>query len=104
MCQWCPALGKCSAAMHCPSATGSVCPEKNGPPSPASMSIDDPRNISLPVKHLPQPDGFVSSLRFLSGSRNDGVLSWMPLVDVAKYVVLGTPLGNDRFKKYSERI
>ncbi|KIH50242.1 hypothetical protein ANCDUO_19680, partial [Ancylostoma duodenale] len=45
-----------------PSATVSVCPEKNGPPSPASMSIDDPRNISLPVKHLPQPDGFVSSL------------------------------------------
>ncbi|RCN34183.1 plexin repeat-containing domain protein [Ancylostoma caninum] len=58
MCQWCPAVGKCSAALHCPSATVSVCPEKNGPPSPASMSIDDPRNISLPVKHLPQPDGF----------------------------------------------
>ncbi|EPB68965.1 plexin cytoplasmic region [Ancylostoma ceylanicum] len=64
MCQWCPAVGKCSAAMHCSSATVSVCPEKNGPPSPASMSIDDPRNISLPVKHLPQPDGFKYVCKF----------------------------------------
>ncbi|VDM78919.1 unnamed protein product [Strongylus vulgaris] len=58
MCQWCPATGKCSAAVHCPSATVNVCPEQNGPPSPASMTIDDARNISLPIKHLPQPDGF----------------------------------------------
>lgn len=34
---------------------------QNGPPSPASLSIDDPQNISLPIKHLPQPEGFVSS-------------------------------------------
>ncbi|ETN75078.1 IPT/TIG domain protein, partial [Necator americanus] len=61
MCRWCPATGKCTAAMHCPSTTVSVCPEKNGPPSPASISIDNPKNISLPVKHLPQPDGFEKS-------------------------------------------
>ncbi|KAK6747668.1 hypothetical protein RB195_000705 [Necator americanus] len=64
MCRWCPATGKCTAAMHCPSTTVSVCPEKNGPPSPASISIDNPKNISLPVKHLPQPDGFTYVCQF----------------------------------------
>ncbi|KAK6046908.1 plexin repeat-containing domain protein [Cooperia oncophora] len=58
MCQWCPAAGKCTTAVHCSSPSVSVCPLQNGPPSPASLSIDDLRNISLPIKHLPQPDGF----------------------------------------------
>ncbi|XGW30401.1 hypothetical protein V3C99_009406, partial [Haemonchus contortus] len=59
MCQWCPAAGKCMTSMHCPSSAASVCPVRNGPPSPASLSIDDlNRNISLPIKHLPQPHGF----------------------------------------------
>uniref|UniRef100_A0A0K0DAG3 Sema domain-containing protein n=1 Tax=Angiostrongylus cantonensis TaxID=6313 RepID=A0A0K0DAG3_ANGCA len=35
-----------------------VCPMKNGAPMPASLSIDDLKNISIPINYLPQPDGF----------------------------------------------
>ncbi|KAE9421447.1 hypothetical protein Angca_002229, partial [Angiostrongylus cantonensis] len=57
-CQWCTAVGKCSTAAQCSSSTVNVCPMKNGAPMPASLSIDDLKNISIPINYLPQPDGF----------------------------------------------
>ncbi|KJH48479.1 hypothetical protein DICVIV_05389 [Dictyocaulus viviparus] len=36
----------------------SVCPTKNGRPSPSSISVDELKNVTLPINHLPQPDGF----------------------------------------------
>ncbi|VDL82834.1 unnamed protein product [Nippostrongylus brasiliensis] len=85
MCQWCTAVGKCTTANLCPSATASVCPLQNGPPSPTSLSVDDIRNITLPVKHLPQPDGFSYVCVFGSGSSPaswtvDGVSCGLPVL------------------------
>ncbi|VDL84067.1 unnamed protein product [Nippostrongylus brasiliensis] len=85
MCQWCTAVGKCTTANLCPSATASVCPLQNGPPSPTSLSVDDIRNITLPVKHLPQPDGFSYVCVFGSASSPaswtvDGVSCGLPVL------------------------
>uniref|UniRef100_A0A1I7WME4 Sema domain-containing protein n=1 Tax=Heterorhabditis bacteriophora TaxID=37862 RepID=A0A1I7WME4_HETBA len=68
LCQWCHSKGVCTTSAQCPTVTLSLCPLENGPPVPSQLSIDENVNINIPIKHLPQPDGFSYVCHFGSSS------------------------------------
>ncbi|GMS96191.1 hypothetical protein PENTCL1PPCAC_18366, partial [Pristionchus entomophagus] len=55
-CGWCPASTSC--ASFCPVESSTNCPILRGPPSPSALPVATSANITIPIEHLPRPEGF----------------------------------------------